>query len=208
MECTVELLNTNKSVVIALRGYEEHASDSYDEIANRIINCVMDAKKEFCHFIQPDFFLLDPTDESDYLSEDNLFSLRRVERFLKSPKVKEIIKSDNGKKIMSTKKLVFMHKRNYWYNLFPIDFFSFFQKLKEVGTKWHDLGLHLKLPCYKLDIIEEENPRNVERCLKKMISAWIDSSPDPPCWWHLAEALREIGLKRLADEIERSYGQL
>ena len=208
VECTVELLNTNKSVVIALRGYEEHASDSYDEIANRIINCVMDAKKEFCHFIQPDFFLLDSTDESDYLSEDNLFSLRRVERFLKSPKVKEIIKSDNGKKIMSAKKLVFMHKRNYWYNLFPIDFFSFFQKLKEVGTKWHDLGLHLKLPCYKLDIIEEENPRNVEKCLKKMISAWIDSSPDPPCWWHLAEALREIGLKRLADEIERSYGQL
>ena len=208
VECTVELLNTNKSVVIALRGYEEHASDSYDEIANRIINCVMDAKKEFCHFIQPDFFLLDSTDESDYLSEDNLFSLRRVERFLKSPKVKEIIKSDNGKKIMSTKKLVFMHKRNYWYNLFPIDFFSFFQKLKEVGTKWHDLGLHLKLPCYKLDIIEEENPRNVEKCLKKMISAWIDSSPDPPCWWHLAEALREMGLKRLADEIERSYGQL
>ena len=207
VECTVELLNTNKSVVIALRGYEEHASDSYDEIANRIINCVMDAKKEFCHFIQPDFFLLDSTDESDYLSEDNLFSLRRVERFLKSPKEKEIIKSDNGKKIMSTKKLIFMHKRNYWYNLFPIDFFSFFQKLKEVGTKWHDLGLHLKLPCYKLDIIEEENPRNVEKCLKKMISAWIDSSPDPPCWWHLAEALREIGLKRLADEIERSYGQ-
>ena len=205
VECTVELLNTNKILVMTVRGYEEHASEKYSEIVTNIISCVMEAKTEFCHSIQPDFFLLDSTDEDDYLNEDNLFSMSTVENFLLSPEGEEIIISDNKKKIMSCKKLIFMRNLIYWYSLFPIDFLL--SLLEEVGNKWHDLGLELGLPNYRLGIIEEENPRNVQKCLKEMVSAWMNSSRDPPCWGNLAMALRERDMGRLADEIEKKYGE-
>ena len=181
VECTVELLNTNKVLVITVRGYEEHASETYSEIMTDIISCVMEAKTEFCHSIQPDFFLLDSTDEDNYLNEDNLFSMSTVENFLLSPEGKEIIISDNRKKIMSCKKFIFMHKLIYWYSLFPIKFFPVFQLLDEISAKWHDLGLYLCLPKNTLDVILEENS-SVQKRLKEMVSAWINSSLDPSCW--------------------------
>ena len=207
VECTVELLNTNKVLVMTLRGYEEHASEKYSEIMTNIISCVMEAKTEFCHSIQPDFFLLDSTDEGDYLNKDNLFSMSTVENFLLSPEGKEIIISDNRKKIMSCKRFVFMRKLIYWYSLFPIEFFPVFQLLNKISAKWHDLGLYLCLPKNILDVIQEENS-SVQKRLKEMVSAWMNSSLDPPCWWQLAKALRDMEMGRLADEIERNHGQL
>ena len=204
VECTVELLNTNKILVMTLRGHEEHASEKY----NNIISCVMETKTEFCHSIQPDFFLLDSTDEDNYLNEDNLFSMSTVENFLLSPEGKEIIISDNRKKTMSIKKFIFMRRKLiYWYSLFPIEFFPVFQLLDEISAKWHDLGLYLGLHKNTLDVIQEENS-SVQKRLKKMVSAWMNSFLHPPCWWHLAKALRDMKMGRLADEIERNHGQL
>ena len=48
----------------------------------------------------------------------------------------------------------------------------------------------------------------VLQCGQETVSAWMNSSLDPPCWWHLAKALRDMEMGRLADEIERNHGQL
>ena len=205
VECTVELVDVSKSVVVVLRGKRQNY-EKYGNIMCSIVSCVMEAKAEFCHSIQPDFFLLDSTDEDNYLNEDNLFSMYFVERVLMSPEGKEdVINTSN--KTMSCEKVMYMRQLMYWSSLFPIDFPPVFQLLEDVSAKWYVLGLHLHLPKNKLDVIEEENPKSVENCLRGMVSAWMHFSPDPPCWWDLILALREIGKGGLTTEVENKYGE-
>ena len=206
VECTMQLVDVSKSVVVALRGQGQNY-EKYGEIMCKIISCVMEAKAEFCPSITPDFFLLDSTDTIECFSDGELFSMRSIEKVLMSPEGKEVCLNVSGDKTMSCKKLMFMRKLIYWYSLFPIEFFPVFQLLDEISAKWHDLGLYLCLPKNILDVIQEENS-SVQKCLKEMVSAWMNSSLDPPCWWHLAKALRDMEMGRLADEIERNHGQL
>ena len=205
VECTVELVDVSKSVVVVLRGKRQNY-EKYGKIMYNIISCVMEAKTEFCHSIQPDFFLLDSTDEDKYLNEDNLFSMYFVERVLMSPEGKEdVINTSN--KTMSCEKVMYMRQLTYWSILFPIDFPPVFQLLKGVSAKWYDLGLHLHLPPSELDVIEGKNPKSVENCLREMVSAWMHFFSNSPCWWHLILALREIGKGGLTTEVESKYGE-
>ena len=206
VECTVELVDVSKSVVVALRGQGQNY-EKYGEIMCKIISCVMEAKAEFCPSITPDFFLLDSTDTTECFSDGELFSMYSIEKVLMSPEGKEVCLNVSGDKTMSCKKLTFIRKLIYWYSLFPIEFFPVFQLLDKISAKWHDLGLYLCLPKNTLDVIQEENP-SVQKRLKEMVSAWMNSSIDPPCWWHLAKALRDMEMGRLADEIEGNHGQL
>ena len=206
VECTVELVDVSKSVVVALRGQGQNY-EKYGEIMCKIISCVMEAKAEFCPSITPDFFLLDSTDTTECFSDGELFSMYSIEKVLMSPEGKEVCLNVSGDKTMSCKKLTFIRKLIYWYSLFPIEFFPVFQLLDKISAKWHDLGLYLCLPKNTLDVIQEENS-NVQKRLKEMVSAWMNSSIDPPCWWHLAKALRDMEIGRLADEIEGNHGQL
>ena len=206
VECTVELVDVSKSVVVVLRGKKRQNYEKYGKIMCSIVSCVMEAKTEFCHSIQPDFFLLDSTDEDNYLNEDNFFSMYFVERVLMSPEGKEdVINTSN--KTMSCEKVMYMRQLTYWSSLFPIDFPPVYQLLEGVSAKWYVLGLHLHLPKNKLDVIEEENPKSVENCLRGMVSAWMHFFSDPPCWWHLILALREIGKGGLTTEVESKYGE-
>ena len=205
VECTVELVDVSKSVVVVLRGKRQNY-EKYGKIMCSIVSCVMEAKTEFCHSIQPDFFLLDSTDEDKYLNEDNLFSMYFVERVLMSPEGKEDV-INTSIKTMSCEKVMYMRQLTYWSSLFPIDFPPVFQLLEGVSAKWYVLGLHLHLPKNKLDVIEEENPKSVENCLRGMVSAWMHFSLDPPCWWRLILALREIGKGGLTTEVESKYGE-
>ena len=206
VECTVELVDVGKSVVVVLRGEKRQNYEKYGNIMFSIVSCVMEAKAEFCHSIQPDFFLLNSTDEDDYLNEDNLFSMYFVERVLMSPEGKENVINTSSKR-MNCDKVMYMRRLMYWSSLFPIDFPPVFQLLEGVSAKWYVLGLHLHLPKNKLDVIEEENPKSVENCLREMVSAWMHFSPDPPCWWHLILALREIGKGGLTTEVESKCGE-
>ena len=53
----------------------------------------MEAKAEFCHSVRPKFYLLDSTDQSDYLDKDNLFPMIEVEKTLVSPKGRKSVQS-------------------------------------------------------------------------------------------------------------------
>ena len=72
-----------------------------------------------------------------------------------------------------------------------------------IGKNWSDLGIQLldRSVVDKLDIIKENNPKDVEACCTAMFKFWISNSEDAS-WKMLVEKLRKIDLNVLAKEIE------
>ena len=206
VECMVELVDDSKGVVVISKGVEdeEEVCISY---FNGIISCVMEAKAEFCHSVKPEFYFLDSTDQSDYLDKDNLFPMSEVEKTLVSPKGREVVCSVTGKKLIDSSQLTCMRKLTHWDNLFPIDFGSVLHYLKDIVKPLFDLGLHLKIPYGILEAIEMNYPHDASRRTREVVRAWMSSSLDPPCWWHLVEALKEIDHGATADEIEKEHSE-
>ena len=54
----------------------------------------------------------------------------------------------------------------------------------------------------KLDAIEKNNPKDVEKCCSEMFQFWIKNKTDAS-WKKLIAALKTIGLAVLANEIEK-----
>ena len=142
VECRVELIESSKSVVVATRSRKVY-SENCVTIFSNIINCVMEAKTEFCHTIKPKFFLLDSNSEADYLVKNNHFAISEAESVLRSSR-KSVVVSITGKKDMERSKLLCMRKLTYWNSLFPIDYTSVLHYLKNVVKELYHLGLHLK----------------------------------------------------------------
>ena len=109
VECMVELVNDSKGVVIITKSVKDR-TEICISVFNGIICCVMEAKAEFCHSIRPKFYLLDSTDQSDYLNKDNLFPMSEVEKTLVSPKGREVVCSVTRKRFMEHSKLTCMRK--------------------------------------------------------------------------------------------------
>ena len=206
VECMVELVDDNKGVVIITKSVKDR-TEICISVFNDIICCVMEAKAEFCHSVRPKFYLLDSTDQSDYLDKDNLFPMSEVEKTLVSPKGRETILSITSERFMERSKLTCMRKLTHWDNLFPIDFGSVLHYLKDIVRPLHDLGIHLNIPEGILEAIELNHPSDADQRTREVVRAWMSSSLDPPCWWHLIEALKEIGKKATADEIEKEHSE-
>ena len=200
VECMVELVNGNKGVVV-ITSSEESYKGSCINIFRRIISCVMEAKAEFCHPIRPQFFLLDHTQSADYLKEDNLFSMSDVDSVLASCD-KNVVLSVTGKRTMKRECLDFLRKLTLWNSLFPLDFASVLHKLQAIVQDLYMLGVNLSLPRHLLDAIETDFPHSAERRRTELVRVWMSSSPDPPCWWHLVQALELMDYRVLAKEIE------
>ena len=208
VECMVEMVKIDKQGqpgVVVITKSEQDAVENCISIFNNIVSCVMETKANFCHSIGLQFFLFDFTKEDDYLSEDNLFAISDVERVLTEGK-REII-SITGKRKIKRSKLLCMRKLTHWDSLFPIEFITILQILKNLVKKMYDLGLELSIPQGVLDAIEEDHPTDTERRRRELVKGWINYSLDPPCWWHLAEALRKIDMGALANEIEEKYSK-
>ena len=211
VECMVELVNGIKEVVVITKSIINR--EKYCTIVfSRIISCVMEAKAEFCHSIKPRFFLLDCTDtsqEGNYLSEDNLFAMSDIESILACPEKegKEVIISISGKRQMDISKLHSLHILTHWHSLFPIDFLSVHHLLKNVVDKVYDLGLELKVPYHTLEELETNFPTDVVKRRREMVKGWMSSTHHPPCWWHLVQALKRIGMNALAEEIQREHSK-
>ncbi|XP_065883436.1 uncharacterized protein [Dysidea avara] len=75
-----------------------------------------------------------------------------------------------------------------------------------IGKNWSDLGIQLldRSVVDKLDIIKENNPKDVEACCTAMFKFWISNSEDAS-WKMLVEKLRKIDLNVLAKEIENEH---
>ena len=205
VECRVELVESSKSVVVATRSRKVYTENCVTIFSN-IINCVMEAKTEFCHTIRPKFFLLDSNKEADYLLKDNHFSISEAESVLRSSG-KNVVVSITGKKDMERSKLLCMRKLTYWNSLFPIDYTSVLYYLKNVVKELYELGLHLKISEGKLDAIDKDYPTDTKKRRRELVKEWMSSSLEPPCWWHLVEALNKATHGVLAKEIEEEHSE-
>ena len=206
VECMVELVDDSKGVVVITKSVKDR-TEICISVFNDIICCVMEAKAEFCHSVRPKFYLLDSTDQSDYLDKDNLFPMSEVEKTLVSPKGGEVVCSVTRKRFMERSKLTCMRKLTHWDNLFPIDFGSVLHYLKDIVRPLFDLGLHLKIPRGVLEAIEEDHPNDTNRRKREVVRAWVSSSLNPPCWWYLMEALKEIDHGATGKEIEKEHSE-
>ena len=75
------------------------------------------------------------------------------------------------------------------------------------SEKYEDLGLELGLYYDTLAKIEANNPRDVDKCLRKCLVKWFErvdgvSNKGEPSWRSLARALEVIGQKPTADYIK------
>ena len=205
VECTVELVDGNKRLVVITKSQEDSAENCIC-VFNRVIRCVMEAKAEFCHSIKPQFFLLDCTvEEVDYLSEDHLFSMRDVEEALIHIPEREVVISINGKGQLKRGKILPLRMLTHWHSLFPIDLLSVLHLLKNVVNKVYDLGLELKVPYHTLEALEANFPTDVVKRRREIVKWWMSSTHHPPCLWHLVQALKRMGMNPLAEEIQREH---
>ena len=72
--------------------------------------------------------------------------------------------------------------------------------LVEVTPDWYMFGQNLDIPLFKLDGFKDD--KGVDQCFSNMLNKWLNKGP---CWEDLIEALKQIGNKRLATEIEKKY---
>ena len=208
VECMVELVNCNKEVVVITKS-EEDTAENCISVFNRIIGCVMEAKAEFCHSIKPQFYLLDCTcEEVGNISKDHLFPISEVVKAMThshSEGDKWILSLGTAK--MDRSKLLSLRILTHWHSLFPIDFLSVHHLLKNVVDKVYDLGLELKVPYHTLEELETNFPTDVVKRRREMVKGWMSSTHHPPCWWHLVQALKRIGMNALAEEIQREHSK-
>ena len=204
VECMVELVDDKKGIVVTTRSKEDLLKNCVD-VFNSIVSCVMEAKAEFCYSIRPQFFLLDPTTSADYLHKDNLFALCDVESVLNEGE--EVVLSVTGKKRLDRSKIVFLRNFTFWNDLFPLDFASVLSYLQDVVRDLYKLGIYLRLPQGKLDAIEADFPTDTEKRRIRLVRVWMSSSPDPPCWWLLAQALEQVDHRVLAHQIKQQHSK-
>ena len=205
VECTVEMVNGNKGIVVVTKSEEDHLENCVS-VFNSIVSCVMEAKTEFCYSIRPQFFLIDPISSTyDCLHEDNLFSLTDVERVLAEGK--EVVLSLTGKMRLKCTQITCLRNFTFWNDLFPLDSASVLHYLNHVVRELFKLGIYLGLPSSKLDAIEKDFPTDTDRRRVQLVRVWMSSSPDPPCWWLLAQALEQVDHRALAQRIKRQHSK-
>ena len=206
VECMVEIVKGNKGVVVITKSVKDRAENCAN-VFTKIVNCVMNAKAEFCHTIKPSFFILDSTNEADYFNKDNQFAMSDVEKALKQPSKHDVILSISGKRQMEWSRLSCMNKFTHWNTLFPIELTFVLHHLQNIVKETYDLGLQLKVPYHILEALEKDFPLDVGKRKRRMINWWMSSFLEPPCWWHLVQALRRIQRSRMAEDIEKDHGK-
>ena len=209
VECMVELAGANREVVVLTISIKDRA-ENCAAVFNDIVSCVMEAKAEFCHSVRLEFFLLDSTSEADYHSADNLFAMSDVEEVLTNADGRaEVIVSASGRRQMERSKLLCLRNFTLWYSLFPMDFKSVLHYIKDIVKELYTLGLHLDIPRGVLDCIEAALDAHcvTDKERRQLVKGWMSSSLDPPCWWHLVEALHAAERGTLAQKIAKDHGK-
>ena len=74
-------------------------------------------------------------------------------------------------------------------------------------TNWYNLGLQLGIDDTELDVIEENNPKDIDACKRKMFRAWLRITPSPS-YQQLVEALEAVGENSEADHLRKKYGKI
>ena len=75
--------------------------------------------------------------------------------------------------------------------------------LLKVGDQWKKIGLHLKIPKEKLEVIAEKN--DPYTCLVDLLFTWLKQVDPPPTWTAIIEAVEFLGEEQLAKELREKY---
>ena len=128
-----------------------------------------------------------------------------MEDVVRATKEELEVLSVTGKKKMARSKLHFLYKFTYWREFFPIDDISVLRYLKDMCKEMHILCLHLGIPSHVLDALEANFPSDLDQRMQELVKEWLNSSQDPPCWWHLIQALIKLNHEALAEEIKLQH---
>ena len=202
VECTVEMADNRKEMTVITKSKEEHLENCMT-VFNSIVSCVMEAKAQFCHSIRPQFFLLDPITSAD--PKDNLFLLSAVERVLDEGK-EAVLSCRADKPPLYRSKFSFLRNFTIWNDIFPLDSTSVLHSLEEVVRRLYQLGMYLGVPASSVDAIEADF-HTTDRRRVQLVRVWMSSSPDPPCWWLLAQALEQVEYGALAQRIRQQHSK-
>ena len=174
---------------------------------NKVVECVMSSLLELFESSRLQFFLLDSTNDSDFLNRDYHFAINEVEKYLSASHWEKVLPSLTGRGVMQPSKLMALTKIAHWYNLFSLQYVTVLHYLQEVSKDLKRLGLHLKIHPSVLEAIETDFPSQCAKRREQIVKKWMSSTHPPPCWWYLTKALREIGMGGLAKRIEREQGR-
>ena len=74
-----------------------------------------------------------------------------------------------------------------------------------VATRWYDLGLELLETKHEreLEIIESNYRNDMSTCCRKMLSKWLETRSNSASWGQLIQAVKNIKLNNVANDIEQ-----
>jgi len=73
---------------------------------------------------------------------------------------------------------------------------------------WKQLGKNLNINEYLLNIIEKDNPHSCENCCSKMLSDWLDLTPEAS-WGMLFDAVEKLQDKlNTTDKLPKTVGKM
>lgn len=199
VECQVELVKGSKGIVVFTRSSNQNA-ENCSSVFGDVVKCVMETREDFCHSLKLRCYLFDFIAEADSLSEDRMIAMSHVESVLES--------RVSGSQTMELYKMIkCMHKLTHWDNLFPIQFKDVLQSLSLVpAEKLSDLGLRLGAPSEFLRSLESKFSSEDQK--KELVLWWMKSAHSLyPCWWKLVEALKDVELREIAEDITKEHGK-
>ena len=75
--------------------------------------------------------------------------------------------------------------------------------LLKVRDRWKKIGLYLKIPNEKLEVITEKN--DPYTCLVHLLYTWLKQVDPAPTWTAIIEAVEFLGEEQLAKELREKY---
>ena len=72
----------------------------------------------------------------------------------------------------------------------------------QVSPKWYQFGLAVGI---SKEVMDKYSDHPDEECLVEVLDCWLRNHGNKPTWKEVADALREIDLHQLADDIMKSY---
>ena len=74
VKCILELVKDSKELVLLVKS-DNDTPEKFKRLFDEILDCIKCTKEKFCPSIEPEFFLLDSTDEADYSIPDHRYRM-------------------------------------------------------------------------------------------------------------------------------------
>ena len=110
VKCVFEMVDGNKGFVVITKA-EECCDELYTTL-RKIIDTVMQAKREFCNTALLQHFLLHSDDPQSFKDDDKLFEINDIERVIREGK-KSVV-SVSGHKSIKSSQLLMLKNFSYW----------------------------------------------------------------------------------------------